>query len=166
MLVVEGGANVDAKDENGDTPLHWAKRFCEPYVLRMLVVEGGANVNITNKDGETPLHYAALVPQIAHFLLDKGARPDIRNNEGVTAIDLTACPHEPNFGGILPSIWATEAEPRMALLCRMLRESGALIVLAMKVLATSASRRRLFESSVSQRTRSKRRRLDAVHGSG
>lgn len=58
-LVEIGGADVDAKDKGGFTPLHLAvmKKFLN---IVELLVRHHANVDATTNQQITPLHYAAL----------------------------------------------------------------------------------------------------------
>ena len=85
----------------------------------MLVVDGKATVDIGDRYGWTPLHTAAERGRfdVAHFLLDKGARPEVGNNECVAPIDLAASP--------LDDYTRVPIAPDTGLLCRMIRESGA-----------------------------------------
>ena len=55
--LVSRGADVDAKDKDGDTPLHSAVSF-DYYDVVELLIEEGANVNTKNQKGKTPLSLA------------------------------------------------------------------------------------------------------------
>ena len=51
--------DVDARDDEGYTPLHHAARYSEtPDIIRTLI-DAGAQVNAQTEYGETPLHSAA-----------------------------------------------------------------------------------------------------------
>ena len=153
MLVVDGHANVDIADKDGETALYTAAHRGDLAFACMLVVDGRANVNTADKKGDTPLHVAARRGQhdVAHFLLDKGAKPDKGNKMGVAPIDLAA-----KSTKIRP--------PDMDLLCRMIGGSGALIVLATKMVRAHLERsekRRAAASNADGPLVSKRRCLDA-----
>ena len=70
-------ANVDAQDNDGWTPLHWAAVGKNTNPLIELLLKRGANPHITTPDGLSPLHLAAahnkdhLVRQLlqAHILV-------------------------------------------------------------------------------------------------
>ncbi len=56
-LLIEAGADVDARDAGGVTPLHRAVRNrCAAAVTTLL--EHGASVRLANSSGSTPLHLA------------------------------------------------------------------------------------------------------------
>lgn len=60
-VLLEKGADINAKDYNGYTSLIWAcssygSRFAEPYVK--FLVEKGADINIENDYGDTALDIA------------------------------------------------------------------------------------------------------------
>jgi hypothetical protein len=61
---IEYDADINAKDEDGWTPLFWASRgyyFKDVSGLRLLL-EHGADVNARADDGFTPLHRASVRP--------------------------------------------------------------------------------------------------------
>ena len=54
--LIEAGAEVNAKDKKGNTPLHYVKN----KELAEILIEAGANVNAKNKYGQTPLTMANI----------------------------------------------------------------------------------------------------------
>jgi ankyrin repeat protein len=73
-LLVEAGAEIDAVNDFGATPLMWA--IGEPEKVRMLV-GAGANVNARSKMGRTPLFLAAAndgSSATVKLLLERGAK--------------------------------------------------------------------------------------------
>ena len=56
LLFILNGAKINAKNNKGETPLHWAAFSGNAEVVTCLV-ESGAKI-LFNKDGETPLHWA------------------------------------------------------------------------------------------------------------
>jgi ankyrin repeat protein len=65
------GTNVNAKDESGWTPLHWAASKVHNNTAKLLIKEG-ADVNALNKDGLSPLDYAEN--ETFGVLIDHGAK--------------------------------------------------------------------------------------------
>jgi len=58
--LIARGADVNAKNAVGNTPLHYAAIFCVPVEVIKLLVNNGADINGRGaKDDMTPLHYAA-----------------------------------------------------------------------------------------------------------
>ena len=57
-LLLKVGADVDARDAGGWTPLHWASATGRETVVRLLL-DKGADVNATKTFGKTPLHIAS-----------------------------------------------------------------------------------------------------------
>ena len=88
--LIQDGADVNAKDEDGGTPLMIAAyNNSNPEVLTTLL-EAGADVNAKN-DGWTPLMFAAIknTPEVLTALLEAGADAKAKNNHGGRALDYT-----------------------------------------------------------------------------
>ena len=75
------GADVNATDENGDTPLLMVTRLSY-FKQTKFLVENGANVNVANKKNITPLHYAVEYNnvQMIKLLLDNQANTEAVDN--------------------------------------------------------------------------------------
>ena len=56
-LLVDAGADVNAKSEKGTTPLHYATVFGHREVAELLIAKG-SDVNAKSQDGYTPLDFA------------------------------------------------------------------------------------------------------------
>jgi ankyrin repeat protein len=88
--LIDAGADVNASDETGSTPLHFAAKGESEEVVELLV-DAGANVNAANSKGETPLNNAvsnttsAQLP-IIRLLRARGADPTIPAQDGFTAL--------------------------------------------------------------------------------
>jgi ankyrin repeat protein len=88
--LIDKGADVNAKNRRGSTPLHWAIHD-EAKVL--LLLARGANVNARQAQGRTPLYLAAMlgngVPTL-RLLLSKGADPNLAAVNGQTPLMMAA----------------------------------------------------------------------------
>lgn len=77
--LLAAGANVEARDADGATPLLWAAgRDCPDCVA--LLLKAGAQVTARNAKGATPLHGAG--PKIAAMLIAAGADPKAADKDG------------------------------------------------------------------------------------
>jgi len=90
-VLIEHGAEVEALDWSGRTPLHWAAQFGLVDVADLLI-QSGAGVDRQGKDGATPLHWAARGGhhEVARLLLARGAKPDAKDHEGCTPLHFGA----------------------------------------------------------------------------
>ena len=55
----ENGADINAKNDKGETPMYFAARFCQVDSMKWLK-ESGADVNTKSDSGETPLQAAQI----------------------------------------------------------------------------------------------------------
>lgn len=86
--LLAGGANVNAVDEYGQTPLHKATypNFRNPGHLEIagLLLKNGADANATSLGGGTPLHMAEA--EFVDLLVKHGADVDAVDVNGQTAL--------------------------------------------------------------------------------
>ena len=82
---LQKGADVNAKDAYGRTPLMWA--LDNPEAVRFLV-ENGADVNARDVNGETALMKAAFLCRldVVKYLVEKGADVNARSERGETPL--------------------------------------------------------------------------------
>jgi ankyrin repeat protein len=85
---IQAGAEVDAKEEDGRTPLMWAANSGNVEALSLLLA-AGADVNAKDAARWTPLMYAVADSNLeaVSLLLGAGADPDMKDNWGQTAKD-------------------------------------------------------------------------------
>eukprot|EP00730_Choanoeca_flexa_P007994 TRINITY_DN12421_c1_g3_i1.p2 TRINITY_DN12421_c1_g3~~TRINITY_DN12421_c1_g3_i1.p2 ORF type:complete len:125 (+),score=13.72 TRINITY_DN12421_c1_g3_i1:717-1091(+) len=76
-LLLAAGANMDATNWFGRTPLHVASQY-HPS-LAMLLISKGADVNATDQDEYTPLHSFEGSIEVAELLLAAGADLEATN---------------------------------------------------------------------------------------
>ncbi|KZS85989.1 hypothetical protein B4U45_28765 [Mycobacterium persicum] len=88
--LLDAGADVNAIDDEGSTPLHFATKGESEEAVRLLL-DAGADVNAKNTKGETPLYNAVrnTTPAALHImrlLRERGADPTIETANGSTAL--------------------------------------------------------------------------------
>lgn len=103
-LLLDSGANIEARDDEGETPLMRAAAYGQTQIFSLLL-EKGAKVNVRDKRGMTPLIAAACACAVAtmnsthdimKILLEKGANVNARDN-GRSALMLAASgPDDPS----------------------------------------------------------------------
>eukprot|EP00730_Choanoeca_flexa_P003536 TRINITY_DN11436_c0_g1_i7.p1 TRINITY_DN11436_c0_g1~~TRINITY_DN11436_c0_g1_i7.p1 ORF type:complete len:1037 (+),score=146.90 TRINITY_DN11436_c0_g1_i7:46-3111(+) len=90
-LLLARGAEVDARNELGQTALHFAVGSQSLAVTRALL-QYQPNLNVIDQNGDTLLHEAAL-PRVIKYLVKRGANIDAVNQEGLTPL-IKACQDE------------------------------------------------------------------------
>lgn len=92
--LLDSGADIESRNEDGSTPLIWAASFAQADVLKLLLSRG-AMLNVRDKSGNTPLTAAACqcavatmnsADEVIKILLDTGADVNARNHDGDTAL--------------------------------------------------------------------------------
>jgi ankyrin repeat protein len=88
QTLLEKGANPNAEDDAGLTPLHYAADLGYVEIVKLLL-ERGADPKAKDNKGSTPLHWAAFFGHVdvVRVLLERGADPRIADNEGHIPLD-------------------------------------------------------------------------------
>jgi cytohesin len=90
-LLIDHGALINAKDSYDRTPLHITAWSGKKDVAELLIAKG-ADVNARDKGGQTPL-YLAGTKEMAELLVMKGANVNARDMSGNTPLLGTASGH-------------------------------------------------------------------------
>jgi ankyrin repeat protein len=120
QLVLDAGADVNARNRLGFTPLMTASVFgAAPEVLALFLARG-ASVNAANERGFRALHYAALkpnfqLPDAAHA----AANVRVLLDAGANANALSASRHSPLLCAV------SRGEQAVAEVCALLLQAGA-----------------------------------------
>ena len=90
-LLIDYGANINARTSSGVTPLHEAVLHNSTDVVQLLLAYG-ANPNAVHANGHTSLHWAAMkgYGEIAVLLLAHGAAVNAASHNGRTALHWAA----------------------------------------------------------------------------
>ncbi|MFC1493132.1 ankyrin repeat domain-containing protein [candidate division KSB1 bacterium] len=82
---------VSAKDENGNTPLHFAVYNGKDEIVELLILKNAA-IDVLNHSGSAPLHMAVIRRdrRIIELLCDKGADIEVKNAYGRTPLLMVA----------------------------------------------------------------------------
>jgi ankyrin repeat protein len=93
--------SMNERDNDGQTPLHWAAMNGSINVISYIIGlserdQWSSIVNAQDNDGRTPLHLAIInVQKFENLqphkeLFTKGARLDVKDNQGFSPMDLIA----------------------------------------------------------------------------
>ena len=104
--LIAGGADVDAGDYRGITPLHRAAQYNSHEAAELLLEHGAGLDPIAELEGMryTPLVFAVAAGsvEVAVFLISRGAGPDMPPNEGgVTLLHMAADSNDPRIASAL-----------------------------------------------------------------
>ncbi len=91
-LLLAAGAQVDTRDKEGRTALHYAAKTGTPESIQLLL-DHGASINTQDNAGMTPLHYAVMwnLPAISTLLknnADRSVKTGSSSAAELTAADL------------------------------------------------------------------------------
>lgn len=88
QALVDAGADLEARDSAGSTPLLYAAQNQNSAIIKVLI-EAGADITATQEGGATPLHLAALhsTPAVMTELMNAGADVFATDWDGKTAFD-------------------------------------------------------------------------------
>ncbi|KAK2703938.1 putative ankyrin repeat protein RF_0381 [Artemia franciscana] len=96
-VIIDEGAEIDAKDVLGKTPLHYAVEKKRTSDIKMtdivkMLLDNGARINAKNRNGETPLHCAIEKKNIimTELLLRHGAHVNARDNNDLSPLHVAA----------------------------------------------------------------------------
>ncbi len=96
VVLLESGADLLARSEYGDTPLHLAAMNSNADVT-LTLIDAGADVNARGEERSTPLHYAAALNpnvEIINALLEGESDPNARMEYGETPLHAAAMMNE------------------------------------------------------------------------
>lgn len=107
-LLLDKGAEIEANDEDGRTPLFYAVQSDYVYFAHRLI-EKGAAISATDNHGSTPLHVAtgnntAEALHIISFLINHGADIESRDFRGRTPLLESAAIYESSWSTFRPEI--------------------------------------------------------------
>lgn len=87
-LLLKHGSNPNAKNLNGQTPLHKEWRELDLEVVQVLL-EAGADINAKDNSGNTPLHYAISKKSLEEvkFFVDHNVDINAQNSYGETPLE-------------------------------------------------------------------------------
>ncbi len=88
-FLIENGANMNAQDQDKNTPLHLAIINGRTETAKFLI-EKGADIDAQDQDKNTPLHLAIINghTEIVDRLIAAGAKINVRNEDGSTPLHL------------------------------------------------------------------------------
>ncbi|KFA80114.1 hypothetical protein S40288_04664 [Stachybotrys chartarum IBT 40288] len=91
QLLLNSGAEIESKDEMGQTPLSWAAIAGNKATIQLLL-DNGAEIDARDERGQTPLSWAAAIENkdIVQLLLDNGANIESRDDRGRTPLSWAA----------------------------------------------------------------------------
>lgn len=87
QILIDNGADVNAKTEKGHTPIFSA---IDEQMIQLLIANG-ADINETDKCGQTPL-FSVLTKTVTQLLVSNGAKVNAKDNDGKTPLHVASSP--------------------------------------------------------------------------
>lgn len=114
--LLASGADIEATDDSGWRPLHFAAQKGSVDVVEMLV-EAGATIDSTNNKGDTPLGVATAsphsTPEVLRCLRAHGADPYHENERGKSPIGrLTTFTNLPEKTAVFSDLIDDDGKPK------------------------------------------------------
>lgn len=138
QTLLEKGAQVDQKDNDGMTPLMYAAEYGRSDIVQLLI-QHGAQVNQQDKSGCTPVMSATMHghSDIVKTLLDKGVPVNQENSIGVTLLATAALFGHIDIVRLLLQRDATNINQqdilgRTALICAAMRGHSTIVQLLLQ----------------------------------
>jgi ankyrin repeat protein/mono/diheme cytochrome c family protein len=85
-FLLDKGANVNARNRRGSTPLFWA--IHDEAKVRLLIARG-ATINVKQVEGRSPVYLASVLGSgnaVLRLLLENGGNPNVPTLNGLTAL--------------------------------------------------------------------------------
>ena len=88
-VLIDNGADINAQDLRGETPLNHAASLGHIRIVEMLIARG-ADVNLAGRFGDRPLHNAVHSgnPHMVRMFIEKGADINLTGRNGWTPLQL------------------------------------------------------------------------------
>ncbi|MDZ7705652.1 MAG: ankyrin repeat domain-containing protein [Trueperaceae bacterium] len=112
--VIELGADLNARDAFGLTPLMVAASTNYDETVHITLIRAGADVNARTPEGWTALMYAARDnknPEVITALLELGADPTLINDDGLTAQAYAGANSFMRVSGIFETLQRLDGQP-------------------------------------------------------
>jgi ankyrin repeat protein len=107
-FLIEKGADINIRDNKGNTLMHYSVL---PYGNNPLVIDlllkKGMDVNGRNRDGETPLHTVSTMEGV-ELLIKKGADINAKDEKGRRPLELAIQKNDLNKAHVLKEHGAKE----------------------------------------------------------